>query len=159
MLTKVIIPMKKRSGFNLIELMIVLAIIAILSAIGLPTFMRFLSKAKRTEAYITLRSLYALEKAYWIEHGTYTLSLVGSDGIGWQPEGDLNYTYGFGQGSEGKNYIIGKLKTMPSALMQTKANKKEFVIAAAGDIDGDGDPDVLVIDQHGTISLIKDDLA
>ena len=145
-------------GFNLIELMIVLAIVAILSAIALPGFMCFLSKAKRTEAYVTLRSLYAAEKAYWIEHGVYSSVLMGADGIGWKPDGQLNYTYGFSHGSEGKNYVVGKFKTPASALQLTKAATNEFIIAAAGDIDGDGEPDVLTIDQNGIIVIVKDDL-
>jgi type IV pilus assembly protein PilA len=147
------------SGFNLIELMIVLAIVAILSAIALPGLMRFVAKAKRTEAYVVLRSLYAAEKAYWIEHGTYSTALLNADGVGWKPEGTLQYTYGFDQGGEGKGYVVGKLKAPGSALAGTKATGNEFVIAAAADIDGDGDYDILTIDHTGTIVVVKDDLA
>lgn len=145
-------------GFNLIELMIVLAIVAILSAIALPGFMRFVAKAKRTEAYVTLRALYAAEKAHWIEYGTYSPFLTGPEGIGWRPEGTLNYTYGF-SGAEGKNHFMGKLQTPATALHMAKASANEFLIVAAGDIDGDGEHDILTINHQGLITVIKDDLA
>lgn len=43
------LPMKKQSGFTLIELMIVVAIIAILAAIALPAYQSYTLKAKFTE--------------------------------------------------------------------------------------------------------------
>src|ERR1700739_2918912 len=108
----------KRSGFSLIELMVVVAIIAFLAMIAIPNFNRFFAKAKRTEAYMNLHSIYAAEKAYWAEHGTYSDVLSGPGSIGWQPEGykgggvneNFYYTYGFA-GSEGKNYFTGKLQS------------------------------------------------
>ena len=69
----------------------------------------------------------------------------------------LYYTYGF-QGTAGKNYIVGSLKTPGTDLAKTYANEKTFLIAAAGDIDNDGEPDILTIDQTGKIIIQKDDL-
>ena len=39
--------MEKREGFTLVELMIVVAIIAFLAMVSVPSFTRFLAKAKR----------------------------------------------------------------------------------------------------------------
>ena len=157
----------KRSGFTLIELMIVVAIIAILAMISVPSFMRFLAKAKRAEAYMQLSSIYAAQKAYFAEHGTYANQLNGPNSPGWKPEGyngggaqeKFYYTYGFGSGSEGQHYFTGKLGTPASALSKSFANKQGFLICAAGDIDGDGQPDILCVDQYNNITIVQDDLA
>ncbi len=158
--------MKGSQSFSLIELMIVIAIVAFLSTLAIPNFMRFLAKAKRTEAYMNLGSIYTAQKAYFAEHGHYSSSLSGQGGIGWQPEGykgggkseRFYYTYGF-SGAEGKNYFTGKLQTSSSHLGGAKADEKTFTAIAAGDIDGDGDPDILSIDQDNNIKIITDDLA
>lgn len=154
-------------AFSLIELMIVIAIIAFLSMISFPSFMRFLAKAKRAEAYMNLGSLYVAQKAYWAEHGTYSTNLSGPNSVGWKPEGysgggakeRFYYTYGFGNGQEGQNYFTGKLNTPSSELQQTNASQKSFIAAAAGDIDGDGEADVITINELNDIKITKDDLA
>lgn len=157
----------KRHGFTLIELMIVVAIIAFLAVVSVPNFTRFLAKAKRAEAYMNLSSIYAAQKVHWAEHGTYSTVLSGPGGIGWKPEGysggganeKFNYTYGFAQGTEGQNYFTGKLGTSSTHLNLAKADESGFVVIAAGDIDGDGEPDILAVDQYNNITIIQDDLA
>ncbi len=156
----------KKLGFSLIELMIVIAIMAFLAMISVPSFMKFLAKAKRAEAYIQLSSIYSAQKAYWAEHGKYSTQLSGPGGIGWKPEGysgggpneKFYYTYGFGQGSEGQNYFTGKLGTSNSNLNKAYANEKGFLVMAAGDIDGDGTPDILSVDENNNIVVVQDDL-
>jgi type IV pilus assembly protein PilA len=156
----------KRSGFTLIELMIVVAIIAFLAVISVPSFNRFLAKAKRAEVYMNLHSIYTAEKAYWAEHGSYTTVLNGPGGLGWKPEGykgggkneSFYYTYGFPNGSEGQNYFTGKLEASASHLSSARADKNGFVAAAAADIDGDGEMDIVTIDQDNNIQILKDDL-
>src|SRR5580704_12315773 len=99
--------MNSKAGFSLIELMVVISIIAFLAMISVPSFTKYLAKAKRAEVYLQLSSLYAAQKAYWAEHGRYSTQLSGQGGIGWQPEGytgggsgeKFYYTYGF-SGSE-----------------------------------------------------------
>lgn len=158
--------MNKACGFTLIELMIVVAIVAFLSMISIPSFLNFLSKAKRSEAYMNLGSLYVAEKAYWAEHGTYSTKLAGPDSVGWKPEGysggganeRFNYTYGF-QGQEGVNYFTGKLQASSSELQGTRADAKGFVAAAAADIDADGKFDLLTVNEYNDIKIVNDDLA
>jgi type IV pilus assembly protein PilA len=149
----------KLRGFSLLELMIVIAIIAFLAMIAVPNFSRFLAKAKRTEAYMNLSSVYAAQKAYWAEHGKYSDVLFGEGGIGWKPEGQFNYTYGFAGGSEGVNYFTGKLGTSSSALSIAKADANSFIVAAAADIDGDGKLDIVAVDENNRIWVVQDDLA
>jgi prepilin-type N-terminal cleavage/methylation domain-containing protein len=157
----------KAKGLSLIELMIVVAIVAVLSIIAIPTFMTFLAKAKRAEAYMNLGSLCMAQKAYWVDNGTYSQTLSGAGGIGWQPEGysgggsgeRFNYTYGFAGGQEGKNYFTGKLGTPASELGATRADNGGFLAGAAGDIDGDGTSDLLTVDATNQIVIVRDDLA
>jgi type IV pilus assembly protein PilA len=156
----------KKNGFTLIELMIVVAIVAFLAAVSVPSFSRFLAKAKRAEAYMNLSSLYAAQKAYWAEHGKYSDVLDGQGGIGWKPEGykgggqqeNFYYTYGFSSGAEGKNYFTGKLNAPASSLSLAKANTNGFTAVAAADIDGDGILDIITVDENNTIKVTQDDL-
>ena len=155
----------KKSGFTLIELMIVVAIIAFLAMVSVPTFSRFLAKAKRAEAYMNLSSIYAAQKAYHAEHGTYSDVLNGQGGAGWKPEGykgggkneNFYYTYGF-NGAEGRNFFTGRLETSSSHLGQASAGKDSFVAVAAGDIMGSGKPDVLTVDENNRITIVQDGL-
>lgn len=155
----------KKSGFSLMELMVTVAIMAMLAVIAMPSFMRFLAKAKRAEAYANLHSIYAAQKAYWVEHGTYSNVLLGQGGIGWKPEGyagggdkeNFYYTYGF-SGAEGQHHFTGKLQGASSHLGAARADKDSFLVVAAGDIDGDGEPDILTIDQNNVVRIVRNDL-
>lgn len=162
--------MKKKSvgaGFTLIELMIVVAIVAFLSMVSIPSFFKFLAKAKRAEAYMNLGSLYVAQKSHWAETGVYSSVLRGPGGIGWSPEGYTGggaderfyYTYGFAQGQEGSHHFTGKLETSASSLQGTTASNTSFIAAAAGDIDGDGDADVITVNDQHDIKILNDDLS
>lgn len=69
--------MKNIKGFTLIELMVVVAIIGILSAIAIPNYQNFQSKAKQSEARATLGDIYTSEQAYAAEISQYTTCLPG----------------------------------------------------------------------------------
>jgi len=156
----------EKRGFTLIELMIVVAIIAFLAVVSVPSFMRFLHKAKRAEVYMNLSSIYAAQKAYWAEHGRYSDTLDGQGGIGWKPDGykgggageKFYYTYGFSSGSEGKNYFTGKLGASAGSLAMSRADGQSFIAVAAGDIDGDGKLDIITVDEFNNITIVQDDL-
>lgn len=146
----------KRSGFNLIELMVVVAVIAFFSMLTVPMVMKFLAKSKRTEAFVTLRSLYMAQKQYHAEHGKYAAALTGANSLGWKPEGTLQYTYGIGSGQN--QHLVGALGAPASALKNAGTRGDGFTACAAGDIDGDGEYDVLCVDQDNKIAVITDDL-
>lgn len=146
-------------GFTLIELMIVIAIVAFLSMISIPSFLKFLAKAKRSEAYLNLSCICTAEKAYWAENGKYTPNLSGPNGAGWKPSGSHYYTYGFSNGSAGQSYFVGSLGATVTDLKNSKISDNEFVAIAAGDIDGDGVLDIIGIDHNNKITVIQDDLA
>ncbi len=149
--------MKQREGFTMIELMIVVAIIAFLSILSIPSLMKVLAKAKRTEAYLYLRTLAQAQKVYYAEQGAYTKKLSGADSIGWKPDGSHTYTYGFSGTEEGVGHFIGTSEAASSALKGSQVRSHSFVIVAAGKIYGER-PDLLSIDQTGTIKLVYDSL-
>ncbi len=56
-----------KGGFTLIELMIVVAIIGILAAVAIPAFMKYMRKAKTTEAINGLNKIYIGARAYLVD--------------------------------------------------------------------------------------------
>jgi type IV pilus assembly protein PilA len=82
-----------RSGFTLVELMIVVAIIGILAAVAIPNYQRYQAKARQSEAKINLAALYTAEKSYSVESNTYTACVTD---IGFATEGVQKfYAIGF----------------------------------------------------------------
>lgn len=51
-------------GFSLVELMVVVAIIAVLASIAMPRFRSFQAKARQSEAKGNLAQIYSLEQSY-----------------------------------------------------------------------------------------------
>ena len=73
--------LKKQKGFSLVELMVVVAIIGILSALAVPRFRTFQAKAKQAEAKNNLKHIYTLQMSYYGEHEVYAeFDTVGRDG-------------------------------------------------------------------------------
>ena len=63
--------MKRTKGFTLIELMIVVAIIGILSAIAIPAYTDYVTRAKIPEATSTLADLRVKMEQYYLDNRTY----------------------------------------------------------------------------------------
>jgi type IV pilus assembly protein PilA len=87
---------KKQSGFTLVELMIVVAIVGILSAIAIPNYQKYQAKARQTEAKIALASIHTAEKAAAIESNSYT-TCIHAIGANYEATGTYYYASGFSQ--------------------------------------------------------------
>jgi type IV pilus assembly protein PilA len=60
-----------QEGFTLVELMIVVAIIGILSAIAVPNFKKYQAKSKTSEAKIQLAAAYTAEVSFYGDFDSY----------------------------------------------------------------------------------------
>jgi len=68
---KKVLKAKGIAGFTLVELMVVVAIIGILSAIAVPNFKKYQAKSKQSEAKINLSALYNVEVGANADYDTY----------------------------------------------------------------------------------------
>lgn len=86
-----------KRGFTLVELLIVVAIIGVLSTIGVPTFRRMIQKSKKSEAKVVLGGLYTTEAAFNAEYNAYgnNLPLMGYEIEGQSNPTTLTYSVGF----------------------------------------------------------------
>ena len=61
-------------GFTLIELLVVVAIIGILSAVGVVSYSGYKGSAEKKQAEITLNSIYLAEQEYKSNNGEYLIT-------------------------------------------------------------------------------------
>lgn len=68
--------LKRQDGFTLVELMVVVAIIGLLSAVAIPNFKKYQAKAKMSEAKLQLSAIYTAEAAFYSDYNMYAQCLV-----------------------------------------------------------------------------------
>lgn len=79
---------KTVSGFTLIELMVVLAVMAIILAIAIPSYNDYIRRSRRTEAIAGMQNLALLQAKYRSERPGYgAWADIGNDPDTSQPEG------------------------------------------------------------------------
>jgi prepilin-type N-terminal cleavage/methylation domain-containing protein len=64
-----------RGGFTILEVMVVMAVIAITIGLALPSFQRSIEQVKADVAVANLRSCWSAERFYWMDNRAYTADL------------------------------------------------------------------------------------
>ena len=158
------IKLRKSEGFSLVELMIVVAIMAILAAIAIPSFMKFSMKAKTSEATQNLGAIRTGEEGYRSENddylacpgGTataYPAAIPPASGTLWVDTAAGAFpTIGFQ--ADGKvRYRYAVTVTNPTD------GPPQFVATAEGDLDEDGTSAVYTLNTSDTANYPKATLA
>jgi type IV pilus assembly protein PilE len=70
--------MKRGSGFTLIEVLIVLAIMVVLAAVAYPSYAGYITKTRRVEGQIALIEAIQQQESYYTRNNTYIAFSSGS---------------------------------------------------------------------------------
>ncbi len=117
-------------GFSLVELMIVVAIIGLLSAVAIPNFTKFQARSRTTEAKLQLSGAYTAESAFFSSYGIYHICLAY---MGYDPT----------EFRSSRFYSIGF--TVPSAI-----NNTAYGSAVTSDLDQVACPEVMATGEGTT---------
>src|SRR5690606_9846535 len=81
---------KRQDGFTLVELMVVVAIIGLLSAVAVPNFKKYQARAKISEAKLQLAAIYTAQSAFFSDFNMYGACLRY---MGYDPRSESNNRY------------------------------------------------------------------
>ena len=92
--------MKKISlqkGFSLIELMIAVAIIAIIAAVGMPAYNGYITTSREAVLVNNLSTIEVFQEDFRLRNGNFLVAAANlaaiTAGIGWAPQDDGGVTY------------------------------------------------------------------
>lgn len=91
----------RQGGFTLIEVMVTVAIVAILSAIAIPSYSKYVLRADLTEAPGNLANYRVLLEQFYQDNRTY----AGSTACGVSPPSGTFFTYACATNTAGQGYV------------------------------------------------------
>lgn len=120
------LPLRRRvgrasSGFTLIEIIVAMAILGALAAIGIPQFSTYRENARRAQAYADIRNIDLAVRKYKAENGDWPTDLTA-----------LNMT-DIPTDPWGGAYVYLKIEGVPSAT--GSARKDQFLVPLNSDFD------------------------
>jgi type IV pilus assembly protein PilA len=129
--------LKRQNGFTLVELMVVVAIIGLLSAVAIPNFKKYQAKAKISEAKLQLSAAYTAEQSFFSDFNIFhtCLAYMGFDPA---PEKASRYfTVGFAVASAINTTALGSavnsgLAATPCVTALAAADAQTFFLAGKG---------------------------
>lgn len=124
---------KAVAGVTLMELMIVVVILSILTAIAYPSYRQYVAKAKRNEAKAALLQIATLQERFYLQNNFYTNDLR-----------NLGFTVANNATSDTGTYIFNVTNNSASNFAASAAYQKtdgELSKCASFTIDGQGTKD------------------
>lgn len=139
-------------GFTLIELMITVAILAILAAVAIPVYNNYVYSAKTAEATTNISGIRTLEESYFAENNTYITNATGTvccaNAPALAPAKTRRAWTCCGAGTDVANWSILGFRptgdstyytyTVNCTVVATVCNPANVTIGAEGDLDGAG---------------------
>ena len=119
--------LRNPAGFTLVELMVVVAIIGILSAIAVPNFKKYQAKSKQSEAKIQLAAVYSAEVGTSADYDTYATCLP-EMGYEQSPRGYylVGFTSGYNANAQFTGCTAGVAATVAAGATQAAFGTLKF---------------------------------
>lgn len=112
-MTKLLMKLRNRKGFTLIELIVVIAILGILAAILIPQFTGFQNKARESQALVSAKQIATAIDSFFAENNAWpasaadnaeVIALAGTPAGGWVVGDDADT---LGDGGFGWSVTVG----------------------------------------------------